>query len=106
MGKLDAASTMEKYWGVLLRSFQFDPLSMMLRMNLIWTSEGESRYATLTFNGVCRFELNAEHIFQSEVVELVSVESKFEHGRFEVKGELSNYNFSIVCNEINDSEEQ
>ena len=93
---------LDKYWGVQLKGLQFDHARMAITMELFWTTGAASKEAKLTFHGVTSCELQAEKVFGSDVVELVSLEEARAGDCVRVSGELSNYAFRINCAEVNE----
>jgi len=75
---------------------------MCIAMDLYWTVDSTPCNARLRFNGVSKCEFAAEKIFKSEVVELVSLEGEAVSGGLRVVGELSNYEFTITCESVDE----
>ncbi|MBP1475339.1 hypothetical protein J7I44_13585 [Frateuria sp. MAH-13] len=92
----------DRYWGAQLSAIEYDCKSMSMVFVLFWTIDSRPCCARLQFNGVSRCELAAEKVFESEVVELVSLEGRHADGYWHIAGELSNYEFSIRCVDIQD----
>ena len=91
---------LDNYWGVQLKGMRFDHARMAITMDLFWTDDGTPKEATLIFHAVTRCQLQAEKVFESEVVELISLEAKEAGGSLRITGELSNYAFDIDCAEV------
>ena len=91
---------LDKYWGVQLKGLQLDHLRMAITMDLFWTDGGAPKEATLIFHSVTSCQFQAEKIFESEVVELVSLEAEQAGDCLRISGELSNYAFRIDCAEV------
>lgn len=87
----------DKYWGTQLSAIEYNCKSMSMVFVLFWTIDSKPCRARLQFNGVSRCEFVTEKVFESEVVELVSLEGKYVNGHWHITGELSNYEFSIRC---------
>lgn len=87
----------DKYWGAQLSSIEYDCKSMSMVFVLFWTIDHKPCGARLQFNGVSRCELVTGKVFESEVVELISLEGRCANGHWDITGELSNYEFSIRC---------
>jgi len=100
---MNAIPNLDRYWGVVLESLVFDPKQMSAALSLFWTEDESRHSATLSFLGITRFQLTTERAYASEVVELISLEACQGNGAIEISGELSNYEFTITCNEIQDS---
>lgn len=96
----------DKYWGVRLSTVECDFKSMCMTFNLFWTIDSKPYRSRLRFKNISRCELLAERVFESEVVELVSIEGKRVDAGWQVAGELSNYEFSILCADIQEEAEQ
>jgi hypothetical protein len=94
---------LKKYWGVQLKGLQLDHLRMAITMDLFWTDGGAPKEARLIFHSVTSCQFQAEKIFESEVVELVSLEAKQAGKCLRISGELSNYEFDIDCTEVEDN---
>lgn len=92
----------DKYWGVQLSGMRFDSKEMSIAFDVFWTVGSKSKKTALRFIGVSICELSAEKIFQSEVVELISIEGNRDDGSWRISGELSNYEFRIVCTGISE----
>lgn len=92
-----------RYWGVRLVDVRCDCKTMSLIFDLYWTSESVPHKAHLRFEGVSSLEFSADRIFVSEVVELVSLEGVKESTGWKVVGELSNYEFTILCANIKEA---
>lgn len=97
---MNSAFDFDNYWGVQLSEIRFDSKAMSIAFDVYWTNDSKPNRATLRFDGVSKYELSAEKIFQSEVVELVSIEGAVANGRWQIVGEFSNYEFLIVCTKI------
>ncbi|WP_250627298.1 hypothetical protein [Pinirhizobacter soli] len=95
-----ASVNLNNYWGVQLKGLHFDHASMVITIDLFWTDDGASKEAKLIFHAVTSCRLQAEKVFESEVVELVSLDAKKTGGRLRITGELSNYAFDIDCAEV------
>lgn len=95
--KLDASDEFNINWNIC---HPFLRVILSLVMNLFWTSDGAPHRASLHFSGVSTFQLSAEKIFRSDIVELISIEARPSDGGFEINGELSNYCFSILCDRM------
>lgn len=93
-----------KYWGVQLHRLHFDPLHMSVVMDLYWTIDSSMHSAKLAFRGITRCEMKAEKVYESEVVELISLEAKRLGKFWQVIGELSNYEFEIVCVDVEEQD--
>ena len=93
---------LNKYWGVELKRLQFDCAKMAVLMELSWTSNADDKRAKLIFSGVTTFNFQGEKLFESEVVELVSLEAKSKGESFLISGELSNYLFHIECTQFSE----
>lgn len=91
---------LDKYWGVQLKGLQLDHLRMAITMDLFWTDGGAPKEARLIFHSVTSCQFQAEKIFESEVVELVSLEAEQAGDCLRISGELSNYAFDIDCKEV------
>lgn len=97
---MTSAVDLDQYWGVRLSRIRHDCGAMAITFELDWTLDAAQFRASLRFSGVSRFELIGEKIISSEVVELISLESKRVGKGWCVVGELSNYQFTIECAEI------
>lgn len=93
----------DKYWGVQLSAIECDFKSMSMVLVIFWTTDSKVHRARLRFNGVSSCEFASEKVFESEVVELISLDGKYVDGRWHVVGELSNYEFSIFCVDIQEA---
>ena len=93
---------LDQYWGAQISGMQFDCQAMCIAMDLYWTIDATLYKARLRFNGVSKCEFAAEKIFKSEVVELVSLEGEAVSGGLRVVGELSNYEFKIICGSVDE----
>lgn len=87
----------DQYWGVRLRNIEHDCTAMSVTFDLYWTDGPLPFSARLLFERVSKFNFVAEKIYDSEVVELVSIEGKKESRGWRIAGELSNYEFDIFC---------
>ncbi|WP_139942849.1 hypothetical protein [Fulvimonas soli] len=90
----------DRYWGVRLSGISFDCNAMSIALDVHWTIGPEAHIASLRFNGVSRCEFDAGKIFDSEVVELISLSGEKVRGGWRVVGEMSNYEFVILCASI------
>jgi hypothetical protein len=97
---MSSMPNLDRFWGVILKSINFDVAEMSMSLSLYWTEELTSHTATLQFVGVTRSVAMAERVYTSEIVELVSLEARRNAGKIEVIGEFSNYAFEISCVEI------
>lgn len=94
-----------KYWGVRLSSIQYDCRAMSIAFDMHWTIDSAPCNARLRFDGVSRCEFTAEKLFKSEVVELVSLEAEKVNEGWRVVGQLSNYEFMILCSDVEEEQE-
>lgn len=94
---MSGAVDFDRYWGVRLVGIHCDCKTMSVTFDLYWTHESVPHEAHLRFEGVSSLEFFAEKIFTSEVVEVVSLEGVKEQTGWKVVGELSNYEFTILC---------
>lgn len=90
----------DKYWGVQRSSMKYDFKSMSMTFNLFWTVDSIPCRSRLRFNGISRYELSADKVFESSVVELIAIEGRRVDGSWQIAGELSNYEFAILCADI------
>ncbi len=88
---------LERYWGARFRGVAYDCAAMSVVFDLYWTDGSLSFGARLLFEGVTKLNFMAEKIYRSEVVELVSLEGRKETNGWRIVGELSNYDFDILC---------
>lgn len=91
---------LNQYWGVRISCIRQDCFAMSVAFDLYWTDDTNRYQASLDFVGVYKFEIVGETIFDSEVVELISLEKIKVAEGWRIVGELSNYEFTIVCAEI------
>lgn len=103
MGEL-VMPDLTKYWGVTVSSIELNHLSMSLKLTLFWTTDNKPRHATLIFKGMSKLDLVGDKVFESDIVELVSLEAVANAGNIDVQGELSNYYFSVQCKSIDERE--
>lgn len=96
---------LNKYWGVRITESHLDLAEMRLRLELFWTQSNAPQTARLIFQGILRCDFNASRVYSSEVVELISLSADRDGANYRVIGELSNYDFEIVCESIVDSNE-
>ncbi len=91
---------LNELWGTTVESITFDQLLMKISMNVIWESNGLCEKRLVLFYGVRSLVMNAEKVFHSKIVELISIETMLIGDSTLVSGELSNYIFEIHCDEI------
>lgn len=91
-----------QYWGVRVAEIRHDCKAMSLALDLFWTEDSIPCRARVRFDGVSKCEFAAEKIFESEIVELVSMEGEEVNGGWRVVGELSNYEFTILCARVSE----
>lgn len=89
-----------RFWGTRLSDVHVDCKTMSLTFDLFWTVDARSFETRLCFKGVSKCDFAADKIFESEVVELISLEGKKVNGGLRVVGEFSNYEFTILCKEV------
>lgn len=99
---MSGAFNFDKYWGAQLSGVRFDSKEMFISFDLFWTVNSAPKTAVLRFDGVSDLKLSAEKVFQSEVVELISIEGKRSNGGWRIAGEFSNYEFRIACVEVSE----
>jgi|LNAP01.1.fsa_nt_gb hypothetical protein len=90
----------DKYWGVRISGIQYNYKTMSIAFDMYWTIDTAPYKSRLRFDGVSKCEFTAEKLFKSEVVELVSLEGKMENGGWRIEGELSNCQFTILCESV------
>jgi hypothetical protein len=93
----------DQYWGVRVSDIRFDCKAMSIVLDMYWTVNSIAHRARLRFDNVSKFEFSSEKVFDSEVVELISLTGKKVSGRWCVVGEMSNYEFVIICASIADN---
>ena len=99
---MSGAFNFDKYWGAQLSGMKFDSKEMFISLDLFWTVNSVPKSTVLRFDGVSDLELSADKVFQSEVVELISIEGKRSNGGWRIVGEFSNYEFRITCLEVSE----
>ena len=99
---MSVAFNFDKYWGAQLSGLRFNNKDMFISFDLFWTVNSTPKTAVLRFDGVSDLEFSAEKVFQSEVVELISIDGKHSNGAWRITGEFSNYEFRIACVEVSE----
>ncbi len=94
---------LDQYWGVQLAAMHYDCRAMSIAFDLYWTVDGSPCRASLLFSGVSECRFTAEKTFNSEVVELVSIEREKVPEGWRCFGELSNYDFTLTCIEVTEN---
>lgn len=90
---------LKRYWGAMVLGFTVDHLRMTISVDVFWRSgdNNSPNTARIMFAGVRHFSIDAEIDLHSDLVELVSIEAVRSGDHIEVTGELSNYEFHIIC---------
>lgn len=101
---MTAVIDFDQYWGVRLSGIHFDCQAMSISIDMHWTTDSLPYSACLRFAGVLRFAFDAEKVFDSDVVELISLTGERVRGGWRIVGEMSNYDFEIHCANVLEQE--
>ncbi len=101
---MTSAVSFDRYWGTRLSRIENDCHAMTVVFELYWTADAKPCGARLRFNGVSKFDFTAERLFNSDVVELISLEGEVVNSGLRVMGELSNYEFTIICQSVDEKD--
>lgn len=91
---------LNKYWGTQVIGLRLDCKNVSLILDLFWTVNSVRHNASIILADVSKLEYDAQDIYVSEVVELVSIAAERNSNGLRIIGEMSNCEFTVLCKSV------